>query len=336
VFALILWPPRRDWKSDSAFRAAVFLAVSYFVLFIMHAWASLASQYESYSCVFCFSNYLTFFDPLGLLFFVVAFHAAWNRHPARAVQILAVFLVVALSTGIGFSLFEHVGDGLLNLPVPRMREGQFLPDSAKLVDVLKYGFDLQLAQIKRLVSSFLGLAAGLAALVVAFSLWRRNKTARYSLALVNSYLVMGLVLSPVLNLGENSIHCKEDLILANERLGGYLASIIPPDSLVYWDGGNAFTPMVYVPHARIFPPQINDGYTYHFGGDPDTLYRFSHWNGELDAEWRNAADVFIIEAKRYSNWKDFLDPREFQEYPKPADAPSCDEGAELRIFHRLP
>ena len=336
LFALMFWPPRKDWKSDSAFRAAVFLAVSYFVLFAMHAWASLASQYESYSCVFCFSNYLSFFDPLGLLLFVISFHAAWNRHPTRAVHYLVILIVITVSMGIGFSLFEHVGDGLLNLPVPRMREGQLLPDSIKLIDALRYGFDLQLVQIKRLISSILGLMAGLTALIIAFLFWRHKKNTRYSLVLVNSYLVMGLALFPVLNLGENAIHCKEDLILANERLGAYLASIIPPDSLVYWDGGNAFTPMVYVPHARIFPPQINDGYTYHFGGDPDVLYRFSHWNGELDAEWRSIADVFIIEAKRYSDWKDFIDPQEFQEYPKPADAPSCDEGSELRIFHRLP
>ena len=116
----------------------------------------------------------------------------------------------------------------------------------------------------------------------------------------------------------------------------YLASIIPAGSLVYWDGGNAYTPMIYVPEARIFPPQINDGYTFHIGGDPDVLYYFSHWNAELDARWRAEADIFIIEAKRYANWKDFLTPREFQEFAKPADSPSCNEGAELRIFQRQP
>lgn len=336
LFALMLWRRARDWKSNAAMRAAVFLAVSYFILFVMHGWAALASQYESYSCVFCFSNYLAFFDPLGVLLFVIAFAHAWNPQPPRTVQILAVVLVLVFSTGMGFSLFEHVGGGLLDLPVPRLREGQILPGWVSLAEGLKYRFDLPLFMIKRLISSTLGFLLGLGVLLLAFFVRRRAGRSHFTLVLVNSFLATGFALSPLLHLGESHIDCRRDLILAHERLGAYLAEIIPPGSLVYWDGGNAFTPMIYVPHARIFPPQINDGYTYHVGGDPDELYYFSHWNGELDARWRGEADVFIIEAKRYAKWKDFLNPQEFQEFAKPADSPSCVEGSELRIFQRLP
>jgi hypothetical protein len=336
VFALILWPPRSDWKSAPAMRAAVFLALTYFILFIMHGWASLASQYESYSCVFCFSNYLGFFDPLGILLFAIAFSHAWNRDPHRAATILLVLFVVVVSTGIGFSLFEQVGDGLLNLPVPRFREGRFQPGTTALVDLLRYGLNLEFFQIKRVISSALGLVTGFGVLFFSFFTWRRKKTSAFGRILINSFLAAGFLLSPLLHMGANRRDCEEDIILAHERLGAYLAQIIPPDSLVYWDGGNAFTPMVYVPHARIFPPQINDGYSFHFGGDPDVLYSFSHWNEELDARWRGEAEIFIIEAKRYARWKDFLNPQEFQEFPEPADSPSCVEGAELRIFQRLP
>jgi len=49
-----------------------------------------------------------------------------------------------------------------------------------------------------------------------------------------------------------------------------------------------------------------------------------------------SADIFIIEAKRYSTWKRFLNPQEFEEYQKPITVPSCEDGAGLRIFHRLP
>lgn len=336
LFGLILLPPRRDWKTVPAMRAAVFLSVSYFLLVIMHGWAALASQYESYSCVFCFSNYLGFFDPLGILFFVIAFTYAWNREPNRAAQILVVFIVIAVSTGIGFSLFEQVGDGLLNLPMPRFRSGQILPGWVALADMLKHGFDLQLFQIKRWISSVLGLLIGFGILIIVYIFWKRKKSTNFSVLLVNSFLVAGFVLSPVLHLGESRLDCQTDVISNNEKLGAYLASIIPADSLVYWDGGNAYTPMIYVPQARIFPPQINDGYTYRIGGDPDVLYSFSHWNSELDAHWRSEADIFIIEAKRYVNWKDFLDPQHFQEFAKPAYSPSCGDGTELRIFQRLP
>jgi len=147
---------------------------------------------------------------------------------------------------------------------------------------------------------------------------------------------MGLILSPVLHAGGSRADCEQDMLYANEQLGAHLASVIPADSLVYWDGGLSFAPMVYVPQARVFPPQINDGYTYRIGGDTDTLFRFSHWNSELNEQWVKSADVFIIEAKRYSNWKAFFNPQEFEEYQKPATDPSCEDGSGLRIFHRLP
>ncbi|MBI3165797.1 MAG: hypothetical protein HYZ24_14030, partial [Chloroflexi bacterium] len=47
-------------------------------------------------------------------------------------------------------------------------------------------------------------------------------------------------------------------------------------------------------------------------------------------------DIFIIEAKRYAGWKDFLTPAEFQEFATPPASPSCNEGAALRIFQRTP
>lgn len=336
LFGLILLPPRTDWKSAPAMRAAVFLAVSYFVLAAMHGWAAIASQYESYSCVFCFSNYLGFFDPLGILFFVIAFAYAWNQNPNRVVKILAVLIVLVTATGIGYSLFEQVGSGLLNLPiVPRVRSGGF--GFIAIVDALTQGLDMPLVQVKRWISSSLGLLIGLAVLLISFFIWKRAQKPNFTLTLVNSFLVTGFILSPILHLGESRLDCGDtDIIRDHEELGAYLALIIPAGSLVYWDGGNAYTPMIYVPEARIFPPQINDGYTFHIGGDPDVLYSFSHWNAELDARWRAEADIFIIEAKRYANWKDFLTPQEFQEFAKPTHSPSCSEGAELRIFQRLP
>ena len=348
IFALVLWSRPRDWKAASprgaapAIRAAVFLALLYFILFTMHAWAAVASQYESYSCVYCFANYLGFFDPLGILLLVIALSASWKCSPSRVMGILAILLVLVLSVGIGFSSFENVGSSILNMPVPRMRDGQFLPGTTLLVDLIKNKFGFALPVIKRYISSAIGLAVGFGILLIAFFMWHRrsakNVQTRSSFAfiLLNAYLVLGLLLSPLLNAGGSQIHCKQDLLAANEQLGAHLARVIPPDSLVYWDGGLSFTPMVYVPNVRIFPPQINDGYAYKAGGDPDVLLRFGYWNSVLLTQWRDSADIFIIEVKRYPYWKDYLNPQEFEEYQKPPTAPTCNDGAGLRIFHRLP
>jgi hypothetical protein len=158
----------------------------------------------------------------------------------------------------------------------------------------------------------------------------------FAFVLINVFLALGLLLSPALHAGGSRADCEQDILAANEQLGSHLASVIPANSLVYWDGGLSFVPMVYVPHVRIFPPQINDGYSFRIGGDSDILFRFSHWNSELNSQWMDDADVFIIENKRYSSWKDFLNPQAFEEYQKSPTASSCEDGSGLRIFHRLP
>jgi hypothetical protein len=301
----------------------------------MHAWAALASQYESYSCVYCFSNYLSFFDPLGIILLAIIFTGAERRKSSRVMQGVVILLVLILSTGIGFSLFESIGRWVYEIPVPRMRDGQFLPGTASLVEILTNRFGLTLTVIKRGVSAGMGLLVGLGTLLAAFLIWRRAKP-DFAHVLINSFLVLGFVLAPIVNARGSRIECEQDLLTANEQLGTYLANIIPSNSLVYWDGGLSFTPMIYVPQVRIFPPQINSGYTFWNGGEADTVYRLSHWNSELNEQWKNSADIFIIEVKRYSTWKDFLNPQEFEEYQKPLMAPSCLDGAGIRIFHRLP
>lgn len=340
IFALILIPKKRDWKVTPAIRAGTFLALLYLILFAMHAWAAVASQYESYSCVFCFTPYLTFFDPLGIILTVIVVSASWKQESTRAILISAIPLILILSAGIGLSSFDNIGPSILNLPVPRMRDGQFLPGTTALVDFITNKFGLELPLIKRYIALTLGLVAGLFTLMAAFVIFRRMKTFQprpvFGLVLLNVFFAMGLLLSPLLHLGGSRADCEQDILSANEELGAHIANVIPADSLVYWDGGLSFTPMVYVPQARIFPPQINDGYTYRIGGDADTLFRFSHWNGELNNQWLNSADVFIIENKRYSYWKEFFNPQEFEEYQKPTTAPSCEDGAGLRIFHRIP
>ena len=242
--------------------------------------------------------------------------------------------------GIGLSLFDNIGASILNLPVPRMRDGQFLSGTTLLVDFITNKFGLALTLTKRYLASAIGLIVGIGVLLIAFLISRRMKDVQdrpgYAFVALYLFLVLGLFLSPVLNAGRSRADCEQDILSANEQLGAHLASVIPADSLVYWDGGLSFAPMVYVPNVRIFPPQINDGYTYRIGGDPDTLFRFSHWNSELNDQWMSSADIFIIEAKRYSTWKKFLNPQEFEEYQKPITAPSCEVGAGLRIFHRLP
>jgi hypothetical protein len=332
VFALFFW--REIKQSNDSFRAFVFLSVSYFSLWLLHAWASLASEYESYSCVFCFSNYLGFFDPLGILLFVIVFASLKEFSLARWIAILIIPFILLTSTGMGFSNFENVTASLTDLRlVPRIRAGQFLPVFISLEDALKYGLNFEPVQIKRAVGAGFGFLLGFLTITIAYFIWRKKKN-NFSLTLMNSFLIIGFILSPLLHLGESKLDCQTDLIRANEQVGEYLASVIPADSLVYWDGGLSFVPMLYVSHAKIFPAQINDGYAYRRGGDADLLNRFGYWNSVSLVEWRESADIFIIEEKRFQYWSGYLAPETFHEFAPPPAAPSCAEGAGLRIFQR--
>lgn len=335
IISLCIWSRPSRWKSASAFRAAVFLAVLYFILFALHAWAAVASQYESYSCVFCFTPYLTFFDPLGILLTVLVFSFSNREEYSFLKKPILIAVLLVMGAGIGYSLFEIIGPQILNLPVPRMRDGQILPGTTLLVDFIKNKFLLNPPGIKRVISTLLGFTL---TTIAIWTLWliSKRKSQGYLYFLSNTFLIFGIVFSSLFNFGGSTIDCQEDLILANEQLGLYLDNVIPSNSLVYWEGGLSFTPLVYVPDIRIFPPQINDGYTYRTGGDPDLLYRLSHWNSALNDEWIDAADIFIVEVRRYQSWSAFLNSGKFEEYPPSLYLPSCQDGAGLRIFHRLP
>ena len=85
---------------------------------------------------------------------------------------------------------------------------------------------------------------------------------------------------------------------------------------------------------NLFPPQINDGYSFKSNGDTAKLFKIGFWNQEMKAEWKAAADFFIVEDQRYNNLKDFLTPDQFDELPRSPVGTSCLDGSILRIFQR--
>ena len=69
--------------------------------------------------------------------------------------------------------------------------------------------------------------------------------------------------------------------------------------------------LLYLKDVRFFPPQITAGAGYVRAGDPERLLRFGMFSDEMDSQWRESADYFII-WKGYpnTNLDDFQnDPR---------------------------
>lgn len=332
VVSLLLWPKLSNWKSRVDFRISVFLLILFWGLLYMHAMAAIGQDY----CVFCFSPYIAFFNVAGILLLVVSIKS-WNWHPSLVVQILLIVGLLVVFTGMGFSAFEDIGISLLNLPAPRIRNFGILPGFVTVWEILSNKFHISRNVAMKYTSAAFGFLLGALITMIGYWAWRRLRhvsSARFGSFFAASVLVLQLVISPVLHGSFGAKDCASDVILANEQIGQHLNSIIPQGSLVYWDGGLSAAPFLYLPQVRIFPPQINSGYSFISNGDTAQLFKFGWWNEEMDAEWKATADFFIIEDQRYNAWKDFFNPDQFDEFPRSPVGTSCMEGSSLRIFRR--
>jgi hypothetical protein len=332
VISLLLLPKLSKWKSRADFRMSLFLLVLFWGLVYMHAMAAIGQDY----CVFCFSPYIAFFNVAGILLLVVSVKS-WNWRPSLAVQILLIVGLLVIFTGMGFSAFEDLGNPLLNLPAPRIRNFEILPGFVTWWEILSNKFHISRNSAMRYASAVFGFLAGGLVTLISYWVWRRLRlvsSVRFGAFFAASILVLQLVTAPVLHGSFAARDCASDVILANEQIGRHLQGIIPQGSLVYWAGGLSAAPFLYLPGVNIFPPQINDGYSFLSNGDTAELFKFGWWNEEMDAEWKASADFFIVEDQRYNVWKDFFSPDQFDEFPRSPVGTSCMEGSSLRIFRR--
>jgi hypothetical protein len=332
LFTLLFLSRRERWWTFAHLRAIIFLGTLFFGLLFMHAYASIDKDY----CVFCFSPYLSFFSVIGLVFVFAAFSTR-KAELSFELQVVSVLLLLLISAGVGFATFEDTGAWLANLPFPRMRDGGFLPGFNTIGEVLFNKFGLDQGSSRKISALAAGTAIGFLLIAVVFfinAIYLKRKK-QYAYLLTNAFLIVGFVLSPITQGSQGSPDCKIDVIAANEEIGKYLRDVLPAGSTVYWDGGLSVAPLLYAPHVRIYPPQINDGYAYYTGGDADELLRKGLWNDELAALWKMEADIIIVEEWRYPNWKPFLNPTIFEELPRSPEATSCLDGTRLRIFKRI-
>ncbi len=331
LISLLLWPKSGSWKSQADFRMGVFLLLLFWGLVFMHAKAAIGLDY----CVFCFSNYISFFNIAGILLLVVV-SKSWNWHPAGITQFLLIFAFFIILTGMGFSAFEDIGPALLKLPAPRMRDLRILPGFVTWWDILSGKFHINNNLAIKYASAFFGFLVACLIIPTGYFIWRRlwRNRVGFGAFLASAILVLGLVTSPILHASARSKDCDSDLILTNEQIGSHLRNIIPPGSSVYWDGGLSAAPLLYLPEVDVFPAQINGAYSFRSNGNTAEIIRVGFWNEELAAEWKANSDFFIIESKRYGGWKEFFTPDRFVEFQRSPFGTSCLEESQLRIFRR--
>ncbi len=307
--ALILFPSK--WKRASQFKSAIFLGASFISLFLMHMWASLFNQF----CIQCFSPYQMFYSVAGLLFIVIVFANGVSDSKIRRVILVVTLLLFA--AGLGSYYFQRTGAwSLAAIQFPRVNSaGHFT--FASLGEVLTYIFNLPLDIQKRVGAALTGALAGIVLLICYWIAQRftsiKNWTGQNaSLAVLNVFLIVGAILPPAANAGTYATPCSTNFLTFYEQAGRALADAIPPDSLIYWKGsGRHIAMLLYMDDVRFFPPQITAGAGYVRAGDPERLLRFGLFTDEMDLQWRESADYFII-WKGYpnTNLDDFQnDPR---------------------------
>jgi 4-amino-4-deoxy-L-arabinose transferase-like glycosyltransferase len=331
LFSLILWPRRRHF-SEVELRAAVFLAALFAGLLLMHSWAAISNDY----CVYCFTPYLAFFSLAAILLTVLILRVTVRPlHPLR--QWLLGLSVPALFLGIGYSAVGDLGDSLLSLNVPRLREGRVLSGFTTLWELLNNKFAWERGAAERIVSTLAGLLVALALLAAAFLIFRklRGSSRSYGYTLAVAVLIFGLLFSPLMAGREGRPDCPGmDVIRASRQQGSYLAERIPPGKMTYWNGGLSVAPLLHAPQVNIYLPQINNGYAHQIGGNPEELLKYGFWNDELDLQWRREADYIIVEGWRYPKMKESLPAAQFDEFPRSPGQTSCVDGSGLRVFQR--
>jgi hypothetical protein len=291
-------------------------------------------------CVFCFQVYLTFFAPVAFLLIIIIFRG-WKRGESAGFALYISVLILLISAGIGFSSYRDFGQALIDFSRTLKRAG-LIGRRIPLWDYLDYSADVPYQTAKYLVPGFIGLVAGILLLVLAWSIYRRQRSNRQvdvnfgSLA-IGIMLITGLILSPTKVLGNSyqDNDCEGDVIKANETAGQYLAEVIPTGSQIYWQGTDSVIPMLYLPGVSMYLPQIDQDYTYSLGGNSQEMLRIGLWNDELAEGWKQEADFVIIVERRYnSEWEKFFESNQFDELPESPSVALCRDDLHLRIFRR--
>jgi hypothetical protein len=343
--SLFLWPRHNEWNNQTNRRAGYFLAVLFLTLALLHAWATFILTNPSVNCTFCFTPYLSFFDFVVFLLIIVS-ASSWKKKVSLIMRVVIIIFILVLFPGLGYAMFDRLGPWLLNFKFPAITRGldphQWTP-FITLWDILsnKFHQDYWISRVP--VSIIAGFISGILLLIFGKLLYnrllkRQNNTGYSFSAYILFILLGGGILLSLLMGGTNRDKgiCQADIIQTYEQIGNTLSNIIPANSLVYW-GGRTAIPLLYIPTAKIYYPQIYSGSYFRVGGNSEQLLKHGFWNNELARQWQSEAE-FIVTESTWPQQQDYhqeFDLTEFEEFRTVPSNP-CDPSSYLLIYSRLP
>ncbi|MCD6356902.1 MAG: hypothetical protein J7L66_06400 [Anaerolineaceae bacterium] len=332
AIALVLITRKRNWRSENERKAVLAMLILFALLFGLHAWASLMKNY----CIFCFPNYIFFFIPIGMIVSVLTISNVLEKKISPSVFYI-IALVLVLIPGIFFSSSNTVGKLLLQIPVPRFKEGKFIGGVTFLWELVRNRFNIPYDQLVLILPPIIGFLAAIVFLVIFFIAFRAKGKEKYGYFLVIGICAISLVLTPTNLLGGYPVgnECGGDVIGAYETAGRQLQGRIPAGSSVYWGSGSVVTPLLYITDAGIQPLQLNGVYPKRKGGDRALLERDGYFNEESKKYWRDSSEFILIQSSKMVDfWKQYLNPEDFVEYEPTVPIDPCDPNSSIQIFRR--
>jgi len=332
--SICILPFKKFWQSVYERKLVFLLSLSFLLFFLLHAWASLTKNY----CVFCLSNYVSFFMPMALIAGVITLSTLQKtEHHFSPLPILLFALVAFPGTFLGN--LETVGRQVMALPFPRLKDGRILPGSTELWKIFENRFGWTYDQLLRVIPPVVGSLVTLLilAIICVFIFTKKpqpNKSEKYFLSTIT---ILSLVLTPTSFLGSDNFGnpCNGDVLASYEKIGGHLQTIIPDDSTIYWGGGSVVTPLLYITNTQIHPPQLNGIYSARRGGDRDLLERDGYYNEESRKIWRESDEFILVNNLNLVGfWKEFLNPEDFNEYKPTGAMDPCIPDSFIRIYRR--
>ena len=307
----------------------VFLAVSLIVLNIAHGFITL----DDGSCVYCFSGYLAFFLPLGIIFTMFMLRLAWES-PSKAGMIWLVAVAGIFTVGDWF-IHRKSLESMLYLKLPTLgSESGFQPLFVTLQQVTGIGpddaklvFPLAFGAIIFLFLAFLAYRVGK----------EINHISGNAHATIFVLLAFSLLAAPTANIwmhnrpSDNS--CGGDVIAAHSIVDKELKAVISPGSQVYWLGEST-TPFLTM-DVKIFPQQINDGFSYKVGSNDEIAEKYGFWNENISARWVNQADYLMIEERYLGNpILESFDLTQFKQVTQTSPLDPCVPSSRYFIYNR--
>jgi len=295
----LLWPSRKGLRRYGRVKAAIFLIALFGILFAAHLYASFGRNY----CVSCILLYVSYFDFIGLILLPLAFRLL-QKDLSRWRQILVSSLVIVTLLGMGFSAYDDVNTDFAKKIIEAIREVYLWKvlqnvTGASALFLFRQIFTILISLIVLL------LVFGLALLIRKRYFNSPSGWRRFVYSVVTLLFILGLVLTPTtaLGKGDDFFACGNyDVLESYQEAGGYLRSIVPPGSKVYWDG-RIVAIFLYLPGVEVYPPQLNHTHSLFTGGDSDALLRFGYWNDELARKWLGEADYILLEKGHEQDWE---------------------------------